>query len=362
MSPVRIRTLLLLLVLGVAIGVLVTGIRARFGMDRPVSIVRPGACQVLRGPRGAEDLQIDDAGRRAILAAVDRRDPEAQGDLWSLDLTDPSAQPVRIERDGPERFRPMGLSLVRTDRGLRVWVVNVAGEQPSVEAFDLVDGAAQHRATVRGEGLTTPNDVAAVDAERFYVSNDHGTPPGPARLMEDLLGLNLSDVRYWDGARFTIADDDLSYADGVSLSRDGSQLIVAQMMPGTLTWLDRVPQTGVVAQHLLVDLDTGVDDMNIAADGSVWVAGHTRLFDLLAHVGDPAHLSPTEVYRVTRVGSSARIDRVFADDGRMISAGSSAAAWGHVLLISSAFDDSLVRCALPDELAVPVTGPGSGSR
>jgi arylesterase/paraoxonase len=201
--------------------------------------------------------------------------------------------------------------------------------------------------------------VVAVDAERFYASNDHGTAPGIARTMEDLLGLHLADVVYRDSRGMRSVVDGLSYANGVALSADGSELIVAESMPGTVSFLDRDPATGQVEPRLLVDLDSGADNIDVAADGSIWVTGHPHLNDFLGHARDPSVRSATEVYRIVPQADGARVDLVLGDDGSRLSGGSVAVAWRDQLLVGAVFESKLLRCTLAPEHAVrPTRGGG----
>jgi arylesterase/paraoxonase len=355
----RARFWILVALLGIALGMLVMGVRERAGMDRPLRLTGGGDCRVVEAPAGPEDLEIDTATGRVIISALDRRDPEAGGDLWMLPLSDPGAEPRRIPRDGPEDFRPHGLSLVRDAGRLLVFVVSHPADGHTVEVFELVDGRARHLATHAGDLLHSPNDVVAVDAERFYASNDHGTAPGIARTMEDLLGLHLADVVYRDSRGMRSVVDGLSYANGVALSADGSELIVAESMPGTVSFLDRDPATGQVEPRLLVDLDSGADNIDVAADGSIWVTGHPHLNDFLGHARDPSVRSATEVYRIVPQADGARVDLVLGDDGSRLSGGSVAVAWRDQLLVGAVFESKLLRCTLAPEHAVrPTRGGG----
>lgn len=354
----RVRTWVLLALLGVAIGLFALGVRDRFGLDRALRITGGEQCRVIEAPAGPEDLEIDERTGIAILSATDRRNPGARGGLWTLDLNDPDAVPQRLQHDGPGDFRPHGLSLVRVGNALHAWVVNHPEGGHTVESFllDLAANRAVHRATVRGDALVSPNDVVAVDAERFYVTNDHGLPPGPGRIMEDLLGLGLADVVHYDGRVLRQVLDGFSFPNGIMLSRDGTELMLAQTLRGTISFLDREPVSGRLAPYLLVDLDTGVDNINVAADDSIWVTGHTHLLDFLAHAEDPSARSATEVYRIRRVRGGAEVELVFGDDGTLLSGGSVAAAWRDQLLVAGVFAPRLLRCRLAPEYRVDGRG------
>lgn len=359
-SAGRIRTVALLALLAIALGFLVQGFRARMGVDRAVARLGTDACTLVPAPAGPEDAELDAATDTLFVSAVDRRDPGAGGDLWSWPLADPDAELERVERDGPARFRPHGLSLLRTDTGLFAWVVNHPGDRHTVEGFALEAGEdgwrARHLITVSGEGLVSPNDVAAVDSTRFYVSNDHGTPGGLARTMEDLLGLDLANVLYFDGERFTEVVDGLSYANGVALARGGSELVVAEVFRRGVTFHDREPVSGRAEAHLLVDLDSGVDNITVAGDGSIWVAGHPRLLDFAAHAGDATKRSATEVIRIRRTEGGAVAERVLMDDGALLSGGSVAVPWRDEVIVGGVFEPRLLRCDLAPQFALDAVG------
>ncbi|MEE4300262.1 MAG: SMP-30/gluconolactonase/LRE family protein [Pseudomonadales bacterium] len=352
----RLRTFALLALLALALGFLIQGFRARMGVDRAVARFGTEACTVVPAPAGPEDLEVDTATDTLFVSALDRRLPGAEGDLWSWALAAPDAELVRVARDGPARFRPHGLSLVRSDAGLFVWVVNHPGERHTVEGFVLEAGAdgwrARHLVTVAGAALVSPNDVAAVDAGRFYVSNDHGTSGGLARTMEDLLGLDLANVLYFDGERFEEVIEGLSYANGVALARGGAELVVAEVFRRGVTFHDREPVSGRAQAHLLVDLDSGVDNLTVAADGSIWVAGHPRLLEFADHAGDPSARSATEVIRMRRTEGGAVAERVLMDDGSLLSGGSVAAPWRDEVVIGAVFQSRLLRCGLAPEFSV----------
>ena len=349
-SAGRVRTIALGVLLALAVAVLVFGFRARTGAGRVVANFGTGACTIVPAPAGPGDAELDGPTDTLFVSALDRRDPEARGELWSWALADPQAGLEPVARDGPARFRPQGLSLVRTGAGLFAWVVNHPGDRPAIEGFALrrVDGAwrARHLVTVTGAALVSPNDVAAVDDRRFYVSNDHGTPGGLARITEDLLGLDLANVLFFDGERFLEAVGGLSRANGVLLARGGTELAVAEVFRRGITFHDREPVSGHLEPRLLLDLDSGVDHLSRARDGSIWAAAHPRLLALAAHARNPEARSPTEVIRIRRTGDGAVAERVLGDDGGLLSGGSVAVPWRDEVVVGALFQPRLLRCKL----------------
>ena len=355
-----VRVGFLLVVLAVAIGVLIWSIRERAGVGREIVQHGTEQCELIAAPAGPEDIEIDHVLGFAFISAHDRRArPSPNGDLHLLDLDDPDATIVAIPRDGPRRFKPHGLSLVRVDEVLYVHVVNHAGDEGStVEQFRFEAGRLHHLATVAGDALISPNDVAAVDALRFYVTNDHGTRSGLSQLFENLLGLRFGTVAYFDGEKFVTALEGQSMANGIALTADQSRLLVAETIAGTVTSYRRDPETGELSDAAYVPFQTAPDNLDVAADGSVWTVGHPRLFDFLAHARNAEALSPTDVYRIDYAsgvfGISADVERVLMDDGRLLSGGSVAVVRGDQMLVGNVFEPGILRCTLPARFSVPL--------
>ena len=65
--------------------------------------------------------------------------------------------------------------------------------------FDLSESGLVHRRTLADPLLVSPNDVLAVGPDQLYVTNDHGSEGGIARMLEDYLRLPNANVLYFDG-------------------------------------------------------------------------------------------------------------------------------------------------------------------
>lgn len=367
------RLLILLLLLGLALGLLAVTIRDRLGVGREIEFFGSEACQRIPAPAGPEDLEIDEVLRVAFISATPRRQSGALGDLYWLDLDDLDAVPVLIPRDGPE-LAPHGLSLIRVDGELYLQVINHADPDGStVEQFQYIPaqagdnrrsreiGSLKHLATVSGPELFSPNDLAAVDAARFYVTNDHGGRHPLLRSVEHLLGFRLGDVQYFDGERFHTVATRQGFANGILLTRGGGRVLVAETVAGTVTSYLRDPPTGLLTAESYMRFDTGPDNLTQAADGSIWMVGHPRLLDFMAHARDPNRLSPTEVYRIDFYGRTADFGAVMVDDGSLLSGGSTAAVRGRLMWVGNVFDPYLLRCTLhpgvSSQVAVPTVEP-----
>lgn len=347
----RLRVVVLLGLLALAIGVLTWNVRERLGLARDVVPVGLASCERMSAPAGPEDLEIDETLRLAFISALPRREPGAEGGLYVLALDRPGAEIEPLPHDGPP-LAPHGLSLVRVDGVLYLHVVNHAPPDGStVEQFRFHDGRLEHLATVSDPALRSPNDVAAVDATRFYVSNDHGGRSGVVRSVEHLLGLRLGDVQYFDGERFRTVVSGLSFANGVLLTRDGRRLLVAETVAGTVSSYLLDPDTGDLTPESYMAFDTGPDNLSQAEDGSIWMVGHPNLAAFIGHARDAGRPSATDVHRIDFFGRTADTRPVLVDEGELISGGSTAVVRGRQMWVGNVFDAYLLRCELPRGLA-----------
>ncbi len=106
--------------------------------------------------------------------------------------------------------------------------------------------------------------------------------------------------------------------------------------------------SGRLTQESSFDFPSGPDNIDVAADGSLWIAAHPKMFDLVAYASDPSKPSPTEVFRLaTADGVPQSAVPVYVDAGRELGAGSVGVAAGKSLFIGSIFDPKILDCRLP---------------
>ncbi len=320
-------------------------------------------CARVPGAPGAEDMVMDRAKGLVYLSSYDRRvasrGPVA-GAIYRFSLQDPVGTLTDITPSTLERFAPHGLSLYTAPDGAQtLFVVNHAmswnestdlfGRGQVVEVLTLVPGeAAQHRKTVSDLAFFSLNDVEAVDESRFYVTNDHGSQPGFARLLEDYALLGRASVVYFDGAAATTVADGLTYANGLRLSPDGGMLYVAETTGRALSLFSVERATGALKLSSRIPFELGLDNIDIDVTGTLWVTGHPKLFDFLAHAADPARLSPSQVVTVRLPpGDAPEIQTRFLDKGALLSGSSIALADQGKLMIGSVFESDFLVCDLP---------------
>ncbi len=326
------------------------------------------SCTQVMGVQGTEDLVIDRSTGVVFVSSHDRRadlasggeENDIRGGIFAYDLARPSFGFVELTAigeggEGPADFRPHGLSLYTAPDGARTLMVinHPQGEESTVEIYDVIDGAGEggedglprlaYRVTVTSPSLISPNDLVALDAVRFYATNDHGSRHPKARMLEDYLRLNIASVVYFDGEFLTTALGGLTFANGIEINASGNEIYVAETTDNRIGAYAIDPDTGDLERTKEWNLGYGVDNIDRAADGSIWIGGHPKMLDFIAHAGDPRVMSPGKVMRIVP-GSDEAPQTIFLTDGDILSGLSVAAQYDGKVVMGQVFDDGLLVC------------------
>jgi arylesterase/paraoxonase len=119
-------------------------------------------------------------------------------------------------------------------------------------------------------------------------------------------------------------------------------LYVGEALGEQLRIYRRDPASGDLAFERIVPLGTAPDNLNLDADGVVWMAAHPKLFAFLAHLKDPAKRAPTQVLRYDP--RTAQVTRPYESAGTPLSAGSVAAHWRDEFLVGALLDHQVLIC------------------
>ncbi|KAI5859564.1 putative paraoxonase [Durotheca rogersii] len=253
--------------------------------------------------RSCEDALLVESAGLAILACDPGREkwntvmgiflpgPVADAGLYAYDYANASAVDAdalrQIEIRGFERgadFHTLGIAYDEATGTL--FAANHrrgGGGGAAVEAFALDLGAltATHARTIRHPLLHAPNAIAVAGGGELLVTNDHGFAarrwPRLAAL-ETYLGLPLGTVVHVDlgapggGVRARVLAR-LAFANGVALL-DARTVAVASTSAAAVQLYDFAPRPPALAPRARLRLPFLPDNLHVARDGALLVAGH----------------------------------------------------------------------------------------
>lgn len=298
---------------------------------------------------GTEDVTIDPDTNLAFISAADRRRADGSAAPTNGIYAMSVASPHVVRRVSPDLadFRPHGISLWRgPDGDKRLFVINHrASGGDSVEIFAVGEGGAlSHLESVSFDAMRSPNDVLAVGPRQFYVTNDRGFSTGIMSVLESYFALPFASIAYFDGETGRIVRKGLVYANGVNRSADGATIYVSELLKRRIAVFERDAATGALTPIKKIAVRTAPDNIEVARDGALWVAGHSKIFEFLAHAKDPAAIAPSHVVRINpRSGENKDL---FVDTTGVINASSVGAAWDKTLIVGAVFDDHAMVCPM----------------
>jgi arylesterase/paraoxonase len=311
-----------------------------------------GQCQKIGGVVGAEDITIHPQTGVAFISSSDRRallrGEPVPGAIYAYDLKSDPATLKNLTQNLDHDFQPHGISLHLGETGAAsLFVVNHRANGDAIEIFDYRDSTLVHRESIRGELMTSPNDVVAVGPRSFYVTNDHGNVSALGRTAEEYLQLARSYVLYYDGNLFKKVAKNISYANGVNVSHDGKTIYVAACTGLKISVYDREVASGTLQLTKEIPLGTGVDNIELDAEGNLWVAAHPQLLTFTRHAKEASKLSPSEILKISFMpNGDYKIDQIYLNNGDEISGSSVGAVFANKLLVGSVFERHFLLCAM----------------
>lgn len=313
-----------------------------------------GDCRRVDVAPGTEDVEIDENTGQVFISTFERREWYAgndaarpRGDIYLLDLADRTLTPRSITQEGPADFSPHGISLWTGEDGARrLFVVNHRADgAETIEMFDVgSDGSLFHTESVSFDAMYSPNDVAAVGERQFYASNDRRHETGLFGALEVWAALPLTDIVYFDGVTGRSVADGLTYANGVTPSLDGDTIYLAEVTKRRITAFTRDRASGNLTKNQRWRVKTAPDNIDVAPDGALWIAGHPNTTKFLEHAGNPDAVAPSHVLRLDpKTGESE--NRFVSLDGE-INGSSVGAASRDILVVGAVFDGHVMVCPL----------------
>jgi len=296
--------------------------------------------------KGAEDIMISSIDSFAIISSTERFiNDDSQidhGELFLIDLTDDFSIPVLLTADFTKPFAPHGISFIKTDSTYRVMAINHTPQGHSIEVFDLFEKKLIHIKTLEDDSMIQPNDLVMLDESRFYFTNDHRYTKGLGKLLEEYLGLAVSNVVYFDGESYVEAAKGIAYANGINYDQNRALLFVASPRDflvkvystsenGSLTFIEDIP------------CGTGVDNIDIDLEGNLWIGAHPSLLRFDAYSKGYKATAPSEIIKISYRGEKDYdIEEIYLEKGNEMSGSTVAVSFGNKIFVGNVMDDKLL--------------------
>jgi arylesterase/paraoxonase len=301
---------------------------------------------------GTEDLDIDPSLGLLFISSSDRwntnGDANQKDGIYVLNTQVDNAQPVKLKTTLKQAFHPHGIHFLKKGEKKYLFAVNHNSLGDFVEVFEFDNNSNKsqliHLKSYKNETMCCPNDVVAVDVDKFYVTNDHGAAEGIGRTLEEYLQLANSYLLYFDGAQFKKVLEGVRYANGVNISNDGQTLYVTEASGGKIFVMNRNIETGELTHRFSKELNTGADNINIDSNGSLWVGAHPKLLAFVGHATNTGKLSPSQILKLTHKGvSDFNVEEVYLDTGEQISGSSAALHYKNQVYVGVVFESKLLK-------------------
>lgn len=313
-----------------------------------------GACVDVETPTGPEDLAVDHETGLVYASAYDRRTYRAgtpvRGNLVRFAMKDLGAPAVDMAPTFPEDFKPHGISLYKGPDGKkRVFVINHPNAGGHViEIFDVrANGDLVHAESITGDLLITPNDIHAVGPRQFYVTNDHANEGGWGRRWEDYLRQDKTSLTYFDGETMSTVAEGLTFANGINGNAEGTQIYVSETTDMMVRFYDRDPSNGALTLKQQVPITSGLDNIDVHPDGSLWIGAHPQIITFQSYASDPDQISPSQVIQLTPEGErGGEVKEIYLDLGNQISGSSVGVRYENKLIVGSVFEEKVIVCDL----------------
>jgi len=296
------------------------------------------------GP-GPEDLVLDtSAGYYRLLVSCNARRPGQPhlGEIFEVNLQNDRSFPLKRTGEPDSLiFNPHGICISANNEGAFLYAVshNDIKKKQYIVKYKILPGELQFKALYTHPLLVSPNALTANSDGSFWVSNDAGKR---GSVMEMLFRMKRCKVIFYDGkSKWSVAAQRLSFGNGIVTKSDTAY--VATTRQNKLFSYTILPDGKFVNRKTIAKI-TGQDNLRFFGN-SLLIAVHLKPMAFVRHVKNPIKKSPTVVYRINL--SDLKKELIYADDGSVISAGSTGLIVNGYLYIAQVFEPFILKVKVP---------------
>jgi len=230
--------------------------------------------------------------------------------------------------------------MIKTDSSTyMILVINHVEDQHSVEKFNLYGDSLVHLESITDPLFNSPNDLVAISEDEFYLTNDHKYRTGFNRILEDYLGMSLSNVIGYNDGKATEVASEIAYANGINYDQESNLLFVASTRAFRVKVYQRRAD-GTLNYQEDIKVKTGVDNIEIDEDGKLWIACHPNLLMFASYAKGKSEIAPSEIITIDYRGiGDYELKSIFVNEGEVVSGSSVAIPFENQVFIGNVMDD-----------------------
>ncbi len=288
---------------------------------------------------GPEDMVVDSTTEqpRLLLSCSARR--KSEKDYGEIYVYYPETGGNKILKRSNEptdlSFNPHGIDLVKVNGDLILLVVNHEHEKHinSILRYRVLKDEIVFQNKIVDPLISSPNAVTGFADGTLLVSNDAKKQGNAAEI---LFKVKKAQIVFWDGTKCSVASEKYCFTNGIA-NKNG-KVYLASTMQNKVWQFDF--KEGKMLNREVIAQAKGADNLRFDGD-DLLVACHLRFLKFLKHYKDAKNLSPSTVYRINPATKTRTVE--YFDDGKQVSAASTALVFHNALYVSGIFDPKIVR-------------------
>jgi len=160
--------------------------------------------------------------------------------------------------------------------------------------------------------------------------------------LEEYGGLAVSNVIYSNGTTYQEVADGIKYANGINFDANRNLLFVASPRGFLVKVFSRNPDASL---SFIQDIPcgTGVDNIEFDKKANLWIGCHPNLIRFSAYSKGKKATSPSEIIKINfESKDNYTVQKVYVDDGQVMSGASVAAPFGDLILAGNVMDKTFL--------------------
>jgi hypothetical protein len=313
----------------------------------PKSSVSPIAIEKITIAPGPEDMVLDTffSQPRLIISCNARRNKETPfAEIMQYNLMTGEKSILKRENDDSKNFKPHGIDIRKIGDIVWLYVIshNDAENKQEIITYKVLENHLEYIQTFTHPLIVSPNDVSIASDASFYVTND---AKKRNNMLEKILAKRSSTIVHMHTqlkGETKIAAKNLAYANGV-LCLDSIVYISTTQRKELNKY--SIQSNGTLVKNKNLACIKGMDNISIYGDWLI-VPAHLKFLKFIKHVSKSENKSPSVVYAINQKTGEQKV--LFSDDGKRISAASTALIYNEHLYISQVFDDFILKVKIQD--------------